>query len=64
MVISALTEVLPKELAEGNIVTIANLASFRATLRGVTTDPNYTVTTDNASLFISARASEVLRTAT
>ena len=63
MVISALTEVIPKELSEGNIVTIDNFASFRPTLRGVTTDPDHTITADNAQLFIDARAID-LRLAT
>jgi hypothetical protein len=64
MVISALTEVIPQELSEGNIVTLNDLASFRPTLRGITTDPNYVVTVDNARLFIRARAAERLRLAT
>lgn len=61
MVISALSEVIPKELSEGNIVTINDLVSFRPVLRGSTNDPDFVVTTTNAKLVISARADDVLR---
>ncbi|RKZ81648.1 MAG: hypothetical protein DRR19_21870 [Candidatus Parabeggiatoa sp. nov. 1] len=56
-VVLALVEEIGKEVANGNIVVVNGLVSFRAALHVPphTTDPEYEITPDNANLSIDTR---------